>query len=189
MAFEGNLDNNWTTTQPSIKLIEQELNINKARQEVEKSKKSPELLGGLYLQSFRTNVVNKSSGAGLYAQFGVGLPLFNKSIQYRLEALNVSNQIVENKLTIEKQKLQNQYQQLVEEYNKYKATVLYYETDVLQNINLVTTTANTKLANGDINYLEWVLLINQNTELESNYLEAIRKMNEAVIHLTNLSVK
>lgn len=189
MVFEGNIADNWTATQPNFKLIEQELNINKARQGVEQSQKLPELLGGIYLQSFRTNVVNQSSGAGLYAQLGIGLPLFNKSIQYRVEALNVSNQIVENKLMIEKQKLQHEYQQLLEEYNKHKATVAYYETDILQNISLVTTTANAKLANGDINYLEWVLLINQNTALESDYLEAIRSLNDAVIDLMVLSAK
>ncbi len=190
MVFEDNkIDKNWTAAQPSIKRMEQTLNINKAQQEVEKSKKSPELLGGLYLQSYRTNIVNQANAMGLYAQLGVGIPLLNKSIQHKLEAMKVDNQIAENKLEIEKQRLQNEYQQWIDEYNKSKAIVLYYETDVLKNINLVVKTANIKFENGDINYLEWVLLMNQNTELENNYIEAIHRMNKIVIYLNNVSVK
>ena len=42
---------------------------------------------------------------------------------------------------------------------------------------------------GDINYLEWVMLINQNTEIQSNYIEAVRKGNQTIINLMNITSK
>ncbi len=185
MTFEGVLDKNWTATQPSIQFLEQEINIHKARQTVEKSKQTPELMGGLYLQSFRSNVLNIKNGIGLYAQLGVGLPLFNSALKNKVDALNITTQIAENNVVIEKQRLENYYQEVFNAYTQYKEMVAYYETDVLKNNKIILTTANTKFANGDINYLEWVMLSNQTTEIESNYLDAIRKMNTSILELLN----
>jgi cobalt-zinc-cadmium resistance protein CzcA len=54
---------------------------------------------------------------------------------------------------------------------------------------LITKAANDKFINGDINYLEWVMLINQNTEIQSNYIETVRKFNETILKLENLISK
>ena len=59
----------------------------------------------------------------------------------------------------------------------------YYEKEALKNVDVILTTANKKFINGDINYLEWVMLINQNTEIQSNYLEAVRQLNNAIVQL------
>jgi hypothetical protein len=53
---------------------------------------------------------------------------------------------------------------------------------------LVTKAANDKFINGDINYLEWVMLINQNTEIQSNYIETVRKFNEKQIRKFNIKI-
>jgi cobalt-zinc-cadmium resistance protein CzcA len=52
---------------------------------------------------------------------------------------------------------------------------------------LVTKAANDKFINGDINYLEWVMLINQNTEIQ--HIETVRKFNETILKLENLISK
>ncbi len=182
-------DTSFVNSLPSIKLIEQEKNINIAKTAVEKTKKNPELVGGAYYQTFRTNSTLQNGYNGLYGSLGIAIPLFNTSIKNKMKALEVNNEIADNKIIIEKQKLQSQYQQLQQEYRKYKATVAYYETEALKNVELVLATANKKFIGGDINYLEWVMLINQNTEIQSNYVEAVRQLNNTVVQLNSFTNK
>lgn len=189
LDFVENAEDNFNTATPVIKLIEQEKNINSAKIMVEKSKKTPEFIGGLYYQTFRTNAALQNGYNGLYGSLGLAFPIFNTAIKNRVKALEVNNDIANNKLQIEKQNWQNQYQQLLQEYKKYSTTIIFYEKEALKNVDLVLATANKKFISGDINYLEWVMLINQNTEIQSNYVEAIRKLNAAIVQLNLLTNK
>lgn len=189
MTFDEKLADKTVTNFPSIKLYEQEVTINKAEIALEKSKKMPELIGGVYWQTFNANTNFQDSYNGVFGQFGVALSLFNSSFNNKKKALEINTQIVENNLINEKLKLQTQYQELLQEYKKHKATIEYFETKALKNVDLVTNAANKKFINGDINYLEWVMLINQNTEIQSSYFEAVRKGNETIINLLNLTSK
>jgi cobalt-zinc-cadmium resistance protein CzcA len=189
MNFDEFLDQNTISDQPSIKLKEQEINSSKAEIALEKSKKMPELIGGVYWQTFKTNTTLQDSYHGIYGQFGVALPLFNSSFKSKEKALEINYQIAENELTSEKINLQTQYQELLQNYKKIKETITYYESQALKNVGLVHNAANKKLINGEINYLEWVILINQNIEIQNNYIEAIRKQNETIINLMNLTSK
>ncbi|MFV8360747.1 CusA/CzcA family heavy metal efflux RND transporter [Flavobacterium sp. LS1P3] len=189
MNFAGNLEKNTTDNQPSIKLFEQEVNSNKAQISLEKSKKLPELIGGVYWQTFKTQTSFQDGYNGVYGQLGVALPLFNSNIKNRQKALEINSQIAENNLTNEKLKLESQYQELIQESKKHQETITYFENQALKNVDLITKAANDKFINGDINYLEWVMLINQNTEIQSNYIETVRKFNETIFKLENLISK
>ncbi len=189
MDFIENLDKNAIDYLPNIKLLEQEINSNKAQISLEKSKKLPELIGGVYYQTFKTNTAFQDSYTGVYGQFGVALPLFNSNLKNRQKALEINSQIAENNLQNEKLKLQSDYKQLIQDSKKYQETIDYYESQALKNVDLITKAANDKFINGDINYLEWVMLINQNTEIQSNYIEIVRKYNETIIRFGNLISK
>lgn len=180
-------DADFVTTTPSIKLMEQEKNINMAKKDVENTNKKPELNGGIYYQTFRANNGMQNGYKGLYGALGVGIPLFNTSIKNKIKALEINNEIANTRLIIEQNKLQNQYQQTLNNYEKYKTTVSYYETEALQNVEIIVSTANNKFIGGDINYLEWVMLINQNTEVQNNYIEAIKALNQSAIELNYLT--
>lgn len=189
MTFEEESADKTIANFPSIKLFEQEVTINKAEIALEKSKKMPELIGGVYWQTFNANTNIQDSFNGVFGQFGIALQLFNSSFNNKKKALEINTQITENDLSNEKLKLQMQYQELLQVYAKHITTIEYYETKALKSVDIVTKAANDKFINGDINYLEWVLLINQNTEIQSNYIEAIRKGNETIINLMNLTSK
>ncbi len=186
IGLAENIDTNFAGSQPYIKLIEHEININNAKIAVEKSKKLPELIGGIYLQTFRNSARFKSNNLGTYGQLGFSFPLFNTSIKHKINAFTFANQMTKNKVEIEKQVLQNQYQLLVSQYTKHNQSVQYYENEALKNVAVITTTANNQFNNGNINYLEWTMLINQTTEIQSNYLEAIKQLNNSIIEINTL---
>jgi cobalt-zinc-cadmium resistance protein CzcA len=181
--FAEKIDTNFVAALPNIKIIEQEKSINMAKMVVEKTKKNPELVGSAYYQTFRTNSTFQNGYNGLYGSLGIAIPLFNTSIKNKIKALAVNNEIADNKLLIEKQNQLNKYQQGLQDYHKYKATVAYYENEALKNVDLVLAIANKKFINGEINYLEWVMLINQNTQIQSSYIEAVRLLNNSIINL------
>jgi cobalt-zinc-cadmium resistance protein CzcA len=73
---------------------------------------------------------------------------------------------------------------------KYKAqrtNVAYYEEIALKNAALITKIADLQFSNGDINYLEWTQLINQNISIQSNYADAIYNLNTTIIQLNYLT--
>jgi cobalt-zinc-cadmium resistance protein CzcA len=189
LDFNETLNENTIANQPSVKLFEQAASSNKAEISLEKSKKLPELIGGVYWQTFNTNTAFQDEYNGVYGQFGVAIPLFNSAVRNRQKALEISSQIAENNLNNEKLRLQSQFKELIQELKKHKETIAYYESQALKNVDLVTKAANDKFINGDINYLEWVMLINQSTEIQSNYIEAVRKLNETILKLGNLISK
>ena len=187
--FNEIIDTGFITSQPAIKLIEHEININNVKIAIEKSKKMPELIGGIYLQTFRNSARFKSANLGTYGQLGFSFPLFNTSIKHKIKAYTFANQITKNKIELEKQYLQNQYQLLLNEYEKHSQAVQYYESEALKNASIITTTANNQFTNGNINYLEWMMLINQTTEIKSNYIEAVRQLNDNIVEINALLIK
>lgn len=189
MEFSETLDSNFVDLLPNVKLIAQEKNINIARIALEKSKKYPDLIGGLYYQTFRTNSNLQNNYNGSFGSIGFAIPLFNTSIKNKMKALEVINEIADNDLIFEKKSLVNKYQYGLQEYKKHEATVAYYEKEALKNVDVIYNAVNSKFINGDINYLELVMLINQNTEIQSNYIEAVRKLNNAIVELNFLTSK
>ena len=75
------------------------------------------------------------------------------------------------------------YQSALLQYSKYLHTVQYFESNALKNAETISNTANLQLANGGINYLEWVQLINQSTVVKNDYIESVKSLNESTIQL------
>jgi cobalt-zinc-cadmium resistance protein CzcA len=67
--------------------------------------------------------------------------------------------------------------------------ISYFETSGLKNATLITTTANKQFLGGDINYLDWVILISQAILVENQYIECVSAYNDSVIELYYLTSK
>jgi cobalt-zinc-cadmium resistance protein CzcA len=122
-------------------------------------------------------------------QAGIGLPLFFGSQKSKISALRINKEIAENNYITGVKNLQSEYQQVLLNYNKHLQTVTYFENTALKNAELILTTANKQFANGDINYLEWVLLINQSVSIKSDYVDAVKNLNQSAIQLNSLTNK
>ncbi len=58
-----------------------------------------------------------------------------------------------------------------------------FEQGALGNARDITATLNRQLAGGEINYLEWTVLNQQSLGTQLDYLEAVRNLNNSIIHL------
>jgi len=116
-------------------------------------------------------------------QAGLGIPIFARAQKARISGAKFSKFLAENNYALGWQSLQTEYQQALTNYKKYLQTVTYYEGTALKNATLITNTANQQLANGNINYLEWVLLLNQATTVKNDYIESVKNLNQSIIQL------
>ncbi len=171
----------------AMQLVQQQQQIAAATVEMEKSRLLPDLSLGYNNTSIKgTGADNKTYGVGRRfnsVQVGVGIPIFTKAQKVKINSAKFSQQVAENNYAVSLQSLQSDYQVAFAQYRKYLQTVAYFETKALKNAALITVTANQQLANGIINYLEWVQVINQATIVKSDYLEAVKSLNESIIQL------
>ncbi|ASU35325.1 CusA/CzcA family heavy metal efflux RND transporter [Mucilaginibacter xinganensis] len=178
---------------PVMLSIGQQQQIAAAALQVEKSKLLPDLSVGY------NNVSMKGMGAdnklynGAYrfsaVQAGIGIPIFSKAQQAKVNSAKLNKQIAEASFVIGLQNITTEYSSALFRYHRYLESVRYYESKALKNANLITSTVNMQLAAGTINYLEWVQLINQATTVKNDYVDAVKSLNDAIIQLNYFANK
>ncbi len=83
--------------------------------------------------------------------------------------------------------LQNRYKQFLESYRSNLEIVNYYENEGLKSADVVTETIQKQFVNGEINYLDFVILINQAINIQSNYADAVKALNDTIIQINYIN--
>ena len=108
---------------------------------------------------------------------GVTIPVFSQALSKKSKASSFILEEEKSRLNQVKQEQQLFYVQSQEKWNLSMNNLQAYETTGVQNASMITQQASDKLANGDINYLEWVNLINQSIQIRSARIDAIEAFN------------
>jgi cobalt-zinc-cadmium resistance protein CzcA len=186
-------DSNLISDHPLLKLMQQQKQISIVNTQLEKSKLLPDINVGYYNMTMRgtgsDNVIYNGSSRFQSAQVGVGIPLFFGAQKARISASKMYQHIAESNYLQQKQVIDKQYQSAYSQYQNYVKTVIYFEQTALKNATLINETANKQFVDGDINYLDWVMLTNQAINIKSNYIDAIKALNESIIQLNYLTSK
>ena len=171
----------------SLQLVKQQQEIALASLQLEKSRLLPDLTLGYNNASIKgMGADNKIYGAGQRFssfQLGIALPVFAKAQKEKISSARFAQQVAVNNYTVAFQTLQAEYRLALIEYQKYVQAVQYFEKKALKNAGLIASTANQQLAAGSINYLEWVQLITQSVSIKSDYADAVKNLNDAVLQL------
>jgi cobalt-zinc-cadmium resistance protein CzcA len=178
---------------PSLTLLKQQEKISFSKYKLEKSKLLPDLFisySNMSMRGFGADERLYNTATRFQSiQAGIGIPLFFGAQKYRIGALKINQQIAENNYLIGMNALQLEYQQTLLIYKKNLQIVTYYEDTALKNADIIINTANKQFSNGAINYLEWVLLMNQAITIQSDYIEAIKSYNQNIIQINSLTNK
>src|SRR5690606_14640718 len=96
-----------------------------------------------------------------YINAGLSIPLFfgsrsakNKAARAQWKDYSAQAEAMETELSAE---VFNARKELL----KYRENLDYYESEGLANAEAIIDAANSQLENGDIDYLRWVLVVNQ----------------------------
>lgn len=178
---------------PFIKLLGQNREISYTRLKLERSRLMPDLFIGYVNNSFKglgpDDKYYSASDRFHSIQTGIGIPIFFGSQKSKINAMKIGVMISENDYKTGLRGHETQYRQLLQEYNKNLQAVNYYENTALNNAEIILNATNQQFKNGDINYLEWVMLTNQAVTIKSEYLDAIRNFNNSIIELNSLTNK
>lgn len=186
-------NNDFGTNLFLLKQLEQQKNIENARLEAEKAKLLPSFNFGV------NSMTMKGSGADgkdydyskrfHSAMVGVALPVFNSAQKSVIEGQKINQQLAESNYEIAQKKLKNQYAQNLGEMQKMQREVEYYKTKGLENARTIMFTASLLLKEGETNYLEYSILVNQSLEIQNKYIDAQKILNEKIIELHSLTNK
>lgn len=193
LVLDKTTDSTLVAQHPNLKVLEEQKKVSLAATKVEKSKLLPTVTLGYYNTSMTgtgaNDVVYDKATRFQSAQIGLGIPLFGGSQKAKISASKISESIAENEYQKEKMKLEKQFQNAFSQYQSNLEKLDYFEKIALPNANKITETANKQFYNGDINYLDWVMLINQSINIKNNYIDAIINHNETIIELNYLTSK
>ena len=191
--FDLSNDSNLVNQHPFLKIIEQQKKMSILNSKLEKSKLMPDLSIGYYNMTMKgsgaDNKFYNSSTRFQSVQVGVGIPLFFGSHKAKINASKINQHISENTYLLERNNLQLGYKSVMGQYQTNLETVNYFEKTALKNASLIFETANKQFINGELNYLEWVMLTNQAISIQSNYLDAVKNLNETIIQINYLITK
>lgn len=171
---------------PFLMLFDQELTINKARYKQEKSSVLPEFTAGYLFQTMRNTPVLWSGNYLSYAQFGMSIPIDKKPIHRRLEALDIQDKLIQQRKELKLLEMNTEMKEAYRRYLNNQNAVAYYEKEALKNANEIQKLADLQYSNGEINYMDWVLLMNQVVSIRSSYVEAMYNLNQSIVYYNYL---
>ena len=177
---ENDINNHWI-----IQQLEQQKNIEQARLGVEKSKLQP------YFSLGYNNTVKRELGELMRLHnisVGFNIPIFNSGQKAIIEGQKVNQLIAENNKQIGMRELKRQFVELNGNYEKLKSQVDYYQQKGLKNSEEIIKTANYQFYRGEINFLDWSILVNQALDIQNLYIDKVKELNDKTIELNSLFI-
>ena len=184
-----NNDTSFLKAHPAMQFLKQQQQIAAAATQIEKSKLLPDLTLGYSVTSIRgtgaNNKVYNASPQFQSVQIGLGIPIFTRGQKEKINAAKAGEIVIANEYEVNLKIFETEYKTALVQYQKNKEAIQYFEKAALKNAGIITTTANKQFINGDINYLEWVMLVNQAIAIQSDYIEAIKNLNAGAVEINS----
>ncbi|MGC4235090.1 MAG: CusA/CzcA family heavy metal efflux RND transporter [Niabella sp.] len=172
---------------PEMQYLKQQKQMAQAVTSAERSKLLPDLSLGYDIMGMKgMGADNKAYNSSLRfhsVQVGLGIPIFTGGQKAKISAAKINEAIAAGEYTAGARRFTTAYRSAFINYQKFQHALQYFETKALDHAKTITSTANLQFLNGEINYLEWVLLINQAISIESDYIEAVNNRNNALAEL------
>lgn len=180
------------SSHPVIQVLQQQKKVSEQQTALEKAKLLPGLQLAYNLNSFKgTGADDKVYGSAPQfhsVQLGVSVPVFSGGQRARIQAAKIAESVAENDIANMEFNLQNQRKKASGIYQTNLDIISRYESAELKNADVITETAKKQFLAGEINYLEFVILVNQAVTLKNSYTDAVWKLNQSAIELEYLTL-
>jgi cobalt-zinc-cadmium resistance protein CzcA len=194
MQVTVSVDTSSLRQHPLIKQLEQQNRLSLINTKLEKSKLLPDLNFAYNNMSMlgvgSDNVLYSTRSARFQSvQVALGIPLFFGAQKARISSAKSLQLISQNNYSTGLQSLQNEYLRTIATIENQLRSISYYENTALKNSDIISETALKRFKDGEINYLEWTILMNQSINIKSDYLNTLKTYNETSIQLNYLLAK
>jgi cobalt-zinc-cadmium resistance protein CzcA len=161
------LPNSVTNQHPLVVLANQELETANLEVAVEQAKKLPSFSLGVNNQTFKDIDAQRYTSAAI----GLQIPLFNRSANSAIQAAKIKTQAAQKQVELNTATLETNWQNTLKQLRAYETIIEDYKTNQLPAATDLQKAINLQLLEGEINFLDWVLLNNQVIEVKTKYLE------------------
>jgi heavy metal efflux system protein len=191
--FVYTIDTSYIAHHPILAIYQQDVAMALVNTMLEKTKLKPDMNIGINNTSFRGIAPNNVTYNGLdrftSMQLGLSIPVFAKNQKQKINALQIQQQIAESNTNLAQQKLKNEFEQALSQYQSSMQVFNTISTTVFKNAAIIKQTAIKQLINGEINYVDYIALINQTIDIDNQYLEAKQAVVNSILQLNFISIQ
>ena len=178
---------------PLVQLQQSLIVQGKAALQLEKSKLLPSLTFGYANASF-SGWQTTASGDHLFTRsdrfqsgvFGIGVPLFHSAQTARIKASRLQVKQREKELEAVNANLQSELSAAIRAFLYNQRLITQYHNTLLPNADIIIQTASNRLQSGEINYLDWVLLVNEAIDIRAQYFQVAEQFNASAFEIEKL---
>ncbi|MCC6818689.1 MAG: efflux RND transporter permease subunit, partial [Bacteroidia bacterium] len=186
------LDSNLNQSHPFIRQLWEQLKVSENKLSLEKSKALPDISFGYSNMSMRgvgaDNMLYGSSTRFHSIQVGISVPIFNAAAQAKkVKSADLERQMAINNLQLNQNELLINWSKSLVQLKQLSKNLQLFEDEMLLNANAIKQAANQKLQEGEIDYLEWSLLMSQYISVNNDYLDSVNEYNQLLIEIQFLT--
>jgi len=97
--------------------------------------------------------------------------------------------IAQNELDWKCWEMTNELRSALLQLESNRLVLDYFESNQLRGADRIQQVANEQFAAGEIDFLEWTLLNNQAIQIQTSYLDALKRYNDNAIQINYLTTK
>jgi len=180
---------------PIVQLQQQQVVLSEQMSALEKSKLNPSFSVGYSTMTIKgwqaiSQTTDQYYGASdRFGSVSLGLmvPIFSSAQKAKINASNILIKQKKLEETAVKQETTQKMQNALTLFLQHKKAVEGYQLKGLPSALLIMQTATQKLKAGEINYLDWVVLMNQSIQTRADYYAAVMQFNESAFELEKLN--
>lgn len=168
---------------PGILLYDSAQKLSKSSLSLERQK----LLPDLHISVFQgtNNGVNAKRYNGFQA--GISIPLWFGANKAKINAAKTETLIMADESENYKIQLESKYQGLLSDLKKFQEAVDYYEITGGKLAKELTTSASKSFRNGEIDFLQYVQLLESAKNIQITYLQNLNAYNATVLEINYLT--
>ncbi|MFM1912193.1 MAG: hypothetical protein RIR51_31, partial [Bacteroidota bacterium] len=167
-------------TNPTLGVLESELNSKKIKIDLEKQKLKPEFKIGIVNQSIE-GIKNQPA-----IMAGINISLFKGAQKAQIQSAQKAFESKELELAYKKSNLELSHSNLLKELIKSNQTIEYYEITGLSQAEILEKNGLESYKLGEITYLEFAQLVNQAWKIREAYLKELQNKNKILVEIENL---
>ena len=166
---------------PSLALFRQTETISEGQIGLERVRSLPGVMVGYYNQS------TPETPTQLRFRFGLTLPVWFGQYRSRTVAAQTGLQLARQRTAGQIQTLAVDLQQARGDFEKYRASLDYYETIGLRQSDDLISTARRLFGAGQSDYISYLRTTNDAYAIRQRYLEALRNYNQSLLSINYLT--
>lgn len=171
------------TDSPELDFYNNRISLARATGALEKQKLLPDISFN-YFQGTNSQLKNNLYGY----QLGLRIPLFFSGQSSRIKAAKIATDIATKESEEYNIQLNARLQELLDELAKYERALIYYKEEGTMLSSEILKTANGSFKNGEIDFYQYILSLENAYQVQLDYLENLHQFNQAVIKINYITL-